>query len=127
MNSLGKPFEIFNHAGILRTDDHGHPPDGTSLLEFMPEDELNGPVEDAIELTTRLADSGHVKRCFIRQTFRFFMGRNETAADACTLSAMEDTYDESGGSFMGMLETLTTSGTFLYRTHGEQEASDDLQ
>jgi len=121
MNSLGKPFEIFNHAGILRAEDHGQEPDGSSVLEFMPEAGLNGRVNDAIELTERLARSPHVKRCFIRQTFRFFMGRNERPADACTLSAMEATYDESGGSFIGMLETLVTSGTFLYRTQADQE------
>ena len=44
----------------------------------------------------------HVERCFIRQTFRYFAGRPETEADACTLTSMEDAYAEPG-SFVEML------------------------
>jgi len=116
MNSLGKPFELYNHAGLLRADDHGQEPDGRSVLEFMPDPVLDGPVDDAIDLVTRLADSNHVKRCFVRQTFRSFMGRNETLADACTLATMEAAYDDSGGSFVTMLESLVLSDSFLFRT-----------
>ena len=62
----------------------------------MPEDTLNTQVRDATEMMELLGDSQHVKRCFIRQNFRYFMGRNETLEDACTLSEMERVYDESG-------------------------------
>ena len=122
MNSLGKPFEIYNHAGLTRFDDHGQAPDGSSVLEFMPDPALDGPVEDAVELTTRLADSNHVKRCFVRQTFRSFMGRNETLDDACTLAAMESAYDDNGGSFFSMLDALILSDSFQYRTVDDEEA-----
>jgi hypothetical protein len=44
------------------------------------------------------------------------MGRNETPADACTLTAMETSF--AGGSFFAMLETLLTSDAFLYRHDG---------
>lgn len=121
MNPLGYPFEIYNHAGFLRADDHGMAPDGSALLEGMPDPALDGPVADAVELSEKLAASAHVKRCFIRQAFRFFMGRSETEADACALSAMESAYDDSGGSFLAMLEALATSDGFLYR-HDAEEA-----
>ena len=122
MNSLGKPFEIYNHAGFTRFNDHGQAPDGRSVLEFMPDPALDGPVEDAVDLVTRMAESNHVKRCFVRQTFRSFMGRNETLGDACTLSAMEAAYDDNGGSFMSMLEALILSDAFQYRTVDQEEA-----
>ena len=115
MNPLGYPFEIYNHAGFLRAEDHGGPPNGEAVLRYMPEPELNVGVTDAIDMMERLADSAHVKRCFIRQNFRYFMGRNETYADACTLAAMEASYDENGGSMIEMLSTVFTSDTFLYR------------
>jgi len=123
MNPLGYPFEIYNHAGFLRADDHGANPNGEAVLQHMPEPELNGAVTDAVDMMERLADSSHVKRCFIRQNFRYFMGRNETYADACTLSAMEVSYDRNDGSMIEMLVTLFTSEAFLYRVdmpEGEQ-------
>ena len=119
MNPLGLPFEIYNHAGFLRIEDHGQPPSGASTLEGMPDPGLDGPVRDAVELGHKLADSPHVKRCFIRQTFRYFMGRDETPRDGCALAAMEQAYDDSDGSFVEMLVALFTSDTFLYRTHDD--------
>lgn len=120
MNSLGLPFEIYNHAGFLRADDHGSAPDGSAVLGSMPDPALDGPVANAVELSEKLADSTHVKRCFVRQSFRFFLGRNETQSDACTLAAMEAAYDESGGSFLALLEALATSDAFLYRHDAEE-------
>ena len=120
-DSLGTAFEIYNHAGLLRVEDHGGPPDGSSVLEDLPDPALNGPVVDATDLVNRLAASDHVKRCFVRQTFRAFMGRNERLADACTLAAMEAAYDGHDGSFVAMLEALVTSGTFRYRSVEEDQ------
>jgi hypothetical protein len=121
MNPLGYPFEIYNHAGFVRADDHGQAPDGSSMLANMPDPALDGPIRDAVELAQKLADSEHVERCFVRHVFRFFMGRSETTADACALSAMQAAYDDSDGSFVAMLQALATSDTFLYR-HDEEGA-----
>ncbi len=120
MNPLGYPFEIYNHAGFLRVDDHGSPPDGSAVLMHMPEPALNGPVRDAVELSEKLAASPHVKRCFIRQTFRYFNGREETQADACTLVAMERAYDDSGGSLSELLIALMSSESFQYRSEAPE-------
>ena len=120
MNPLGYPFEIYNHAGYVRADDHGFAPDGSASLLRMPtaDDVLREgmQVRDAVEMMELFGESRHVKRCFIRHTFRFFMGRDETTADACTLAEMEQSYDQSNGSFKEMLVTLLTSDTFFYRT-----------
>lgn len=119
MNPLGYPFEIYNHAGFVRVEDHGGPPDGSATLENMPDPALNGPVRDAIELSEKFAQSDYTKRCFIRQTFRYFVGRDEVQTDACTLTAMEQAYDESDGSFAEMLIALFGSDSFLYRVDTE--------
>ena len=81
----------------------------------MPDPALNGDYADAIELVEALAGSEHVKRCFVRQTFRFFAGRDETLEDACVLEAMETAYDDSGGSFVSMLEELATHESMTLR------------
>lgn len=120
MNPLGLPFETYNHAGYLRLRDHAPDggwgaPDGTSSLSGMPDPLLNGPVRDAVDLSEKLAASPHVKRCFLRQAFRYFMGRNENRTDACTLAAMEQAYDSNGGSLKAALSALMTSTTWTER------------
>ncbi len=91
------------------------PPDGTSTLTDLPDPALNGPVTSAIDLSQKLAASPYVKRCFVRQAFRYFMGRPENRTDACTLSQMETAYDSSNGSFTSMMSALFTSDTFKTR------------
>ncbi|MSP72497.1 MAG: DUF1588 domain-containing protein [Myxococcales bacterium] len=120
MNPLGYPFEMFNQAGYLREWDHAAdggegPPDGSSTLIDMPDPTLNGPVRDAVELSEKLAVSTHAKRCFVRQAFRYYMGRNEDRSDACTLTRMEEVYDSSGGSFFSMVIELTATETWSTR------------
>ena len=115
MNPLGYPFEIYNHAGFVRVDDHGSKPNGSSTLVGMPSPDLDGPVTDAIALSQRLATSPYAKRCFLRQTFRYFAGRDETLSDACTMVAMEKAYDDSNGSFTELLIAIFTSDSFQTR------------
>ena len=90
-----KPLALAGSRGVMRADDHGSPPDGSSILVNMPDPALEGPVRDAVEMSEKFADSQYVKRCFIRQNFRYYMGRNETMADACVLSQLEYT-DRAG-------------------------------
>jgi hypothetical protein len=119
MNPYGYPFEIYNHAGFMRSDDHGQAPSGFSRID-EPDDQAPDPsinhrdYADAIALTEALADSPVARRCFIRNVFRFFMARDERPADACTLTRMEDAF--AGGSLFAMIESLVTSDAFLYRS-----------
>tara|TARA_Y100001954_G_scaffold209749_1_gene235088 strand:- start:2523 stop:5471 length:2949 start_codon:yes stop_codon:yes gene_type:complete len=121
MNALGKPFEAYNHAGLLRASNHQDERfgDGVVLKGFPGEDE-DITVNGAIELSLLLANSSHAKRCFLRQAFRYFMGRDETLADACALEAMEQAYDEAG-SFKAALKALVNSDVFLYRDSNFEE------
>ncbi|MFO0591654.1 MAG: DUF1588 domain-containing protein [Polyangiaceae bacterium] len=123
MNPLGYPFEMYNHAGFLRAwdrfEDDGvtpHPPDATSVLSDLPDPALDVAVTNAVDFVERIGDSPYARRCFIRQAFRYFMGRDETMADQCTLAAMEKALDQ--GSFFDMLAVLASSDTVLYRTSG---------
>ncbi len=126
MNPLGYPFEIYNHAGFVRVEDHGAPPSGHSTLLAVPSDDTLSPgmeVLDAIDMMDKMSRSTRVKRCFVRQSFRFFMGRDETYADACTLQSMETAYDDSNGSMVDMLVALFQSDAFLYR-HRNDDAQE---
>jgi len=126
MNPLGFPFETYNHAGYLRIKDRVPggfgAPDGSSVLANMPDGTLDGPVRDAVELSEKFAASPYVKRCFVRQAFRYFMARPENTTDACTLVRMEEAYDNSNGSFLTMISALMTSDTWkTRRIPGESE------
>ncbi len=113
MNELGMTFEVFNHAGFARYDDHGQAPDGHAVIYDWPG--RRGPVEvaDALELTRLLAEDPHVRRCFLRHVFRYFAGRYETPADACVLAEMESAF--AGGSFLAAVEALMTHDAWLTR------------
>ncbi len=139
MDSLGLPFEGFDHYGrLLATDqvldveatkanvDYKGKPKG-DIYRPMPlvtsgaitdtgDEKLDGPVKDARELVTRIADSDHCRQVWIRHVFRYYLGRNETLADAASLQAADRAYIQSGGSFKELLVSLLTSDSFLKRS-----------
>ena len=51
----------------------------------------------------------------MRHAFRFFLGRNETLADAATLQDADRAYVQSGGSFRALVISLLSSDSFRYR------------
>jgi hypothetical protein len=139
MDDLGLPFEQFDHFGRFRTtetvldpeateknvDSKGRPLgpitrevplDTTGIVRDSGDTRLDGPVRDPRELVRRLADSERCRQVFIRHVFRFYLGRNETLADARTLQEADRAYVASGGSFRALLVSLLTSDSFLYRS-----------
>ncbi|MFT5355564.1 MAG: hypothetical protein ACI9KE_002783 [Polyangiales bacterium] len=117
MNPLGNLFELYNHAGYFREDDHGQAPDGSTVLTNLPlgaGEDLNGTYASPFEFVEALADSRLARRGWIRHAFRYFMGRDETMADQCTLAEMEAAY-EARGSFVDMVAALAATDTFARR------------
>ncbi len=138
MDDLGLPFENFDHYGRFRktetvldveateknVDKKGKPLgpitkeaplDTTGIIARSGDPKLDGPVSSPQEMLRRLADSSHVRQVFIRHVFRFYLGRNETLADARTLQEADRAYVASGGSFKALLVSLLSSDSFLYR------------
>jgi hypothetical protein len=91
------------------------PVDSRGVLKGSGEARLDGPVEDAIDLVHRLAESERVRQSFVRHAFRYWMGRNETFDDSPTLMAADAAYRKGGGSFQELLVALLTSDSFLCR------------
>ncbi len=119
MNSLGYAFELYNHAGFEREWDHSGAPDGTTVIDNLPDPDLNRAYASPMELVQAIATSPYARRGFVRHAFRYFMGRDEVMADGCTLAEMEDALNRTG-SFLSMLEALISSETFEYRHEGGQ-------
>lgn len=115
MDPLGLPFEMYNHAGLFRTTELDKPVDTTGEIIDSGDPNLDGPVENAIHMIEKLAESERVEQVFIRHAFRFWMGRNENLNDAPTLQAAHQAYRDNGGSMKALIKTLVTSDAFLYR------------
>ncbi|MGE9271604.1 MAG: DUF1588 domain-containing protein, partial [Verrucomicrobiales bacterium] len=115
MDPLGLPFEMYNHTGMYRTLELGEPVDTSGAIIDSGDPELDGPVDDAIEMIERLAESERVEQVFVRHAFRFWMGRNETLHDAPVLQEAHRAYRESGGSMKALITSLLTSDAFLFR------------
>jgi len=115
MDPLGLPFEMYNHAGLYRTEELNKPVDTTGEIIDSGDPELDGKVANALELIDKLAHSKRAEQVFVRHAFRFWMGRNETLNDAPILQDAWHAYRDSGGSMKALLTSLLTSDAFLYR------------
>ncbi|MBA4067995.1 MAG: hypothetical protein C0501_30685 [Isosphaera sp.] len=116
MDPLGLPFEQFDHFGRHRTTELGKPVDTSGEVVGGGDPALDGPVTDAVSMVRKLAASERVAQVFVRHAFRYWLGRNETPADAPTLQAAYAAYRDGGGSMKALVAALLTSDAFLYRT-----------
>lgn len=107
MDDLGLPFEQFDFLGRHRQTELGKP---VVVTGFAMGKEVNDPYQYVRELS----QSRHVQQVFLRHVFRFFMGRNETIADANTLIAMDQAYQQSG-SLKAAVKAIFLSDSFLRR------------
>ena len=140
INPLGEPFEVFDDWGRYRTD-HYFDENGEIYLRrdgqferklkedqlttrkvnavgsisFSGDPNIDGEVQDAVEMMHRLGHSDRARQSFIRHLFRYFMGRNEMLSDSKTLIDAEKTYLDNGGSFKSLVVSLLSSDSFLYR------------
>jgi hypothetical protein len=127
MNPLGMAFEMFDDVGrfrekeLLRDNKTLVKVDSSGGIAQSKVPQLDGPVENAIELMNKLAESPHVRQVFVRHAFRYWMGRNETLDDSPTLMAADKAYVESGGSMKALISSLLSSDSFLYRKEYDQE------
>ena len=115
MDPLGLPFEMYNHIGLYRTQELGKDVDTSGAIIDSGDPDLDGPVENALDMIHKLARSERVKQVFVRHAFRFWMGRNETINDAPVLQDAYRAYESNGGSMKALLTSLVTSDAFLYR------------
>ena len=136
MNPLGFAFEMYDDFGRFRTVEKlEHPEnliksgDGKSTFDIFKTtpvvtsgsltgsgaEDLDGDVNNALELIDRLAQSDRVRQSIIRHAFRFYLGRNEMLSDAQTLRDADQAYLSSGGSFKSVIISLLTSDSFIYR------------
>jgi hypothetical protein len=109
MDALGLAFELFDDVGRVRA----HAPDSSGVL--TDSGDQDGPFADGVQLSRRLASSSAAEGCFARNAFRFWLGRDDRAEDACAVAAARDAYAGAGGDLLALVQGLYTSGAFLDR------------
>ncbi len=142
MNPLGEPFEMFDHFGRFRTAERVQDKEATAAnidkkgnslgsvfkevaldtrgaITLTGDRRIEGDIADSLAMIRKLADSERVRQVFVRHAFRYWMGRNETLADAPVLRAADRAYVEHGGSFRALLISLLSSDAFIYRVNAE--------
>lgn len=107
--------ENFDALGRWRDKEDGkHQVDAGILIDFLDEKpaSTNGPVE-ALEVLT---GSAMFKQCFVRQLFRFYMGRQEQASDDPLLRRMFFEFaDKDRQDILQAVQTLASSDRIARR------------
>jgi hypothetical protein len=115
MDPLGLPFEMYNHIGLYRKKELEKPVDTSGEIINSGDPNLDGPVDNALDMIQKLAQSERVNQVFVRHAFRFWMGRNETINDAAILQDAYKAYRDNNGSMNALITALVTSDAFIYR------------
>lgn len=117
MDPLGFPLENYDALGSFRTMDAGQPIDLSG--EFLFTEDIDGPFIGPAEMSQALASSDQVEDCVAEQWFTFTVGRGVEAGDACSLSPLQDAFNESGGNLNELVVQTTQTEAFLYRRTSE--------
>jgi hypothetical protein len=88
IDGVGFGFEQFDGIGRLRLVEGGEPVDTSGLLT-----DTDTPFVGVSALEDLLIASPSVASCFVKQLFRFAMGRAETADDGATLDRLGARFD----------------------------------
>jgi len=116
IDGVGFPFENFDSLGRYRSTDNGYAVDATG--EIIGTD-VDGPVDDAVDLAERLAQSRTVHDCLSTQFFRYAFARPEEDGDAPALNFYQDGFWQADGDIPELMLNISTSKAFR-RLRGQE-------
>jgi hypothetical protein len=115
INPFGFMQENFDPLGRWRTKDNNLPIDPSVSVDFLDE----GPftASNPVDALKGFTGSARFKQCFVRQMFRFYTGRDETAADDPVLRQMFFGFaNNDEQAVVQLLRVLATSSSFSQRS-----------
>lgn len=113
IDPVGFAFENYDGMGAYRTMEGNLPVDATGTLTGTVD--MDGPFQNAIELSTRFAASQQVRDCMATQWLRFAVRRVETQADACSRQAIQTAFNENG-DMRKLILALVQSDAFRFKS-----------
>jgi Protein of unknown function (DUF1592)/Protein of unknown function (DUF1588)/Protein of unknown function (DUF1595)/Protein of unknown function (DUF1585)/Protein of unknown function (DUF1587) len=119
MDPVGAVFDTFDAVGRARTSDEA----GAAIEiggDIIGSRDLDGHYDSVPALGVALANSEEVQQCVVRQAFRFFYGRELTAADSCAAEQIMQGFAREGFRLSDLIFGLTRSDQFLFRSPSAQ-------
>lgn len=120
MDPIGLAFENFDAMGQHRLYENGHTIDASGEILFADDESLAGAFVGVRPLAEKLADSELVQNCVANHMFRFASGRFEAEGDNCSVSTIQNTFNQTDGDLIELMVAMTQTDAFLYRTEGAQ-------
>jgi Protein of unknown function (DUF1588)/Protein of unknown function (DUF1592) len=114
INPFGFMQENYDPIGRYRTEDNGHPIDGKVVFTML--DAPTVTTESPVAALRAITDSARFQQCFVRQLFRFYMGRDELPGDDPVLREMYFRFAKNDTQDIAMaLRTLAHSAAMSVR------------
>ncbi|MCA9580959.1 MAG: DUF1588 domain-containing protein, partial [Myxococcales bacterium] len=108
INPFGFMLENFDGVGRWRSEHEGLPIDSSVDASFLAEGRVQE--NNGVDALKRFTQSMQFQQCFVRQLFRFYMGRNEEAGDDPLLRQLFFNFAlDKKQDILDVLRTLATS------------------
>jgi hypothetical protein len=110
LDGLGLGLENYDLHGKFRDHD-----DGNASCPIPGDGELPGvgKFKGPGQLGPLLASSGKIDACFVKQAFRYGLGREENDDDKTSLDSLTSQFQGNTRSMKKLLVTIVSSNTFL--------------
>jgi hypothetical protein len=115
IDGVGFGFERYDQLGRYRDTENGLPVDDSGQIIATGEAGLEGSYKGLLELAERLSKSDMARNCLATNWYRYSYGRQEQAADSCSIAQVQTRFANSGGDLKELLVALTQTDSFLYR------------
>ena len=112
LHPMALAMENYDAIGRFRTTENGKPIDPTGSLFFT--ELTKEPFQNATQMIDMLAGSEEVYQCFVRQTFRYLLGRREDVGDDPTLRGAFGDFRTSH-DMSGLVTRIVQSDSFRMR------------
>jgi hypothetical protein len=112
IDNVGLGFENYDALGVYRTTENGKAVDAKGSLVGS---DVETPFDGAVEMAQRLVASKDVDSCMTGHWFNFGLGRDATAADACTNDTLAKVFADSKGDLKQLLLALVQSDAFFFK------------
>jgi hypothetical protein len=114
LDPYGYGFEVYSAIGSWLSTDKGKPVDARGTLVGTSKGDIayDGP----LDLISKLVALPDVQDCVLRQTFRFFAGRQEAPGDTCQLARAKASFDASKGNVLELAADIVSSDELITRS-----------
>ena len=113
LDPIGYAFNAYDMIGRYRDTENGKAVNVAGQIVKGPLSPVTGSFTGPYELQQLLSTTEYVQQCFAVQASRFALGRDEAAADSCSLKSAWDAFS-AGGQFSIRQLMVATTGTYAF-------------